>query len=829
MSLKVDDVSYGDPINVDFNVTSINSTYIPTGSANITIYNQNNQLVYTTTTNNLSSLIINDNLFDAGNYRVNVKFTPNNNKAIGSDANYNFTINKVTPTFTTINAVTVTYGNYNITVSGNVVGVPNGVNYTGTVTIKIRDKTYSASVNADGTFTKDLTWDTNLSLGTYTVDVTGSGDTNYNAPEDTSFQLTINKATSNIISKITENIKIDQNATVNINLPNTATGNITITFNNKQYSYKLENGATVATLPKVPAGKYAVTISYNGDKNYYPANNVTEKFTVYEYNATDLQTLINQAINNNTSELNLTHDYIFSENETVPVKINGTIKINGNNHIINANTTKGIFNIIDNDVELKNMTLTGTNGTVIISTGNNTKIQNIILNNNTGAGINITGDNTKLNNINITDSNGTGINIKGNNNNITNINITDSTGLTININGNTSNIANITLNNMSGTGVNVNGTGGIVENVTSSGGCGTVVNVVGGNSTVNNVSVSNHTVDGSVVNVVGDNSTVTDVGLDNVSGTGVNVNGTGATISNVSAQGGNGTVVDAKGDNTTVSEVEIINHKGTGVSTNGSGVNVSDVTATGGSGTVVDAKGTNATIRNITADKHDGTPIVAPSDANVTPAKVIKIDTSITANSQSYIINYGGIYSVVLNSQVAGKTVTLTINGQRITAGSDANGVAVFSLNKAVLGSVGVKPVSVSFDGDSNYNPSTTGAVITVNKEVTKITAKSVKKTYKKSKTKKLVITLKNSRGKSMGNVKVTLKVNKKLKGKLGKKLKKGYAFTVKFNSRGVGYISLKNNQVNGFKKGSYKFTVSYKGSAFYKVASKKNIVMKVK
>ena len=208
------------------------------------------------------------------------------------------------------------------------------------------------------------------------------------------------------------------------------------------------------------------------------------------------------------------------------------------------------------------------------------------------------------------------------------------------------------------------------------------------------------------------------------------------------------------------------------------------------------------------------------------PFVVLKKDTIITARDISFIINYGGRYTVSTNLG-SGKTITLIINNQNINAITDANGVATFKLTKANLTPAGVKTATIIFNGDDNYTSYTINTKITVNKETTKITGKSAKKTYKKTANKKIRITLKDSTGKSLGKVKIHLKA-KKLKGKLGKKLKKGYYITVKFNKKGIGYITLKNNKVNGFKKGTYKFTITYKGNNIYK-PSKSKIKMKIK
>ena len=205
---------------------------------------------------------------------------------------------------------------------------------------------------------------------------------------------------------------------------------------------------------------------------------------------------------------------------------------------------------------------------------------------------------------------------------------------------------------------------------------------------------------------------------------------------------------------------------------------------------------------------------------------VIKKDTIMTAKNASFIINYGGQYTVSTNLG-NGKTITLIINNRKINAITDTNGIATFKLTKTNLAPAGKKTTTITLNGDENYTSKTINTKITVNKEKTKITGKSAKKIYKKTANKKLKIVLKSNTGKSLGKVKINLKA-KKLKGKLGKKLKKGYDITVKFNKKGIGYITLKNSQVNGFKKGTYKFSITYKGSNTYK-PSTSQIKMKIK
>ena len=200
---------------------------------------------------------------------------------------------------------------------------------------------------------------------------------------------------------------------------------------------------------------------------------------------------------------------------------------------------------------------------------------------------------------------------------------------------------------------------------------------------------------------------------------------------------------------------------------------------------------------------------VSVSD-RITPTYTIKVGTAVVSNQV-----------VITITPSADVEYNVTING---VAQKVNNNKVIYTPTK-----VGSYSIVVSNGKYSIYNASNATATFNVKKDTTTITGKSAAKSYKASKTKKLSVTLKNSKGKSLGTVKITLKVNKKLTGKIGKKLKKGYAFTVKFNSKGVGTIKLTAKQVKGFKKGTYKFTVIYKGNANYNAATKNNIKMTIK
>ena len=173
------------------------------------------------------------------------------------------------------------------------------------------------------------------------------------------------------------------------------------------------------------------------------------------------------------------------------------------------------------------------------------------------------------------------------------------------------------------------------------------------------------------------------------------------------------------------------------------------------------------------------------------------------------MINYGGKYSVILKDSagkvVAGKIVTIKINGKNYSAVSRSNGIATFSLTKAMLKSIGTKAVTIKFAGDINYAASTAISKITVKKEAVKIiNAKNTYKFKKSKKSKNIKIALKNSKNKSMKKAKVYLKV-------------KGKTYAAKTNSKGKATFKITKLT----KKGTYKAVIKYNGSSYYNKVTK--------
>ncbi|MBR6927979.1 MAG: peptidoglycan-binding protein [Methanobrevibacter sp.] len=155
---------------------------------------------------------------------------------------------------------------------------------------------------------------------------------------------------------------------------------------------------------------------------------------------------------------------------------------------------------------------------------------------------------------------------------------------------------------------------------------------------------------------------------------------------------------------------------------------------------------------------------------------------------------------------VAGASISVDLKGVKKYT-TDAKGQVKVSTK-------GLAPdkyvAKIAFAGNDNYTASSKEVKVTVNKLASKITAKA--KTFKTTvKTKKFTVTLKDETGKSIKKAQITLKVN-------------GETYEATTNSKGKATFEIAKLT----KKGTYKATVTFKGDAYYKKATKK-VNIKVK
>ena len=179
------------------------------------------------------------------------------------DSNYNdfsvvgtFSIAKVDPTFSML-VEDIHVGDDEIIVFV----LPEDA--TGYVVLEIGDMQSYAKVN-EGVAVATIS---GLAEGNYTVVATYTGDDKYNTA-DTSGDFEVTKVSE--YNMTVDPSSDDGNITVDVTLPEDATGTVTVTINGTEYNTTVENGNANVRVDNLPPGETNVTVSYTGDNKYDP-------------------------------------------------------------------------------------------------------------------------------------------------------------------------------------------------------------------------------------------------------------------------------------------------------------------------------------------------------------------------------------------------------------------------------------------------------------------------------------------------------------------------------------------------------------------------------
>jgi len=233
-----------------------------------------------------------------------------------------------------------------------------------------------------------------------------------------------------------------------------------------------------------------------------------------------------------------------------------------------------------------------------------------------------------------------------------------------------------------------------------------------------------------------------------------------------------------------------------------------DNTATKGSDIRI-YNGDGSQVKNNNFVTYTANSIVTYGNVAIQDNKGFKEVLSISTLNKNYAVTTTTKYLTVVlkNSKgtgVAGKNITITLNGKDYTGVTNAKGQYK---TKITISAVKKYPCTVNFAGDDSNTAAKLTFTIAVNKAATKITSPA--KTFKKSKTKKVVLTLKSGK-KALAKKKVSIKINKKTY----------YGTTNKY-----GKVTIK---IKLTKKGTYKGTLKYVGNKTYKACTGK-VTIKVK
>ena len=260
IEISVNDVNYGDDIIAV--VTGVNVT----GNVTVTVNNKN----YTVEILNNTGNVTIDKL-DVGNYTAVVVFDGNAN-ITGLTNETEFNVYKAS-------------ANMTVDIGESIAG------HDTTITVKFRDDVEgSVTVTVDGT-PKEIPIEngvatlnlTDLAEGQHTVNVTYSGNSNFNS---SAFNTTF--STRSIPSQINVTASgtvYGGNVVVTATVTSDATGDVEFTINNVTKTGTVKDGVASATFEGLNAGQYNVTAKYLGDSTYISSTNTTT-VTVSKANST---------------------------------------------------------------------------------------------------------------------------------------------------------------------------------------------------------------------------------------------------------------------------------------------------------------------------------------------------------------------------------------------------------------------------------------------------------------------------------------------------------------------------------------------------------------
>ncbi|WP_295620204.1 right-handed parallel beta-helix repeat-containing protein [uncultured Methanobrevibacter sp.] len=180
------------------------------------------------------------------------------------------------------------------------------------------------------------------------------------------------------------------------------------------------------------------------------------------------------------------------------------------------------------------------------------------------------------------------------------------------------------------------------------------------------------------------------------------------------------------------------------------------------------------------------------------------IGSKITVSNMNTYPNSGASFQAILKDSygipLANKTIKLNLNGKTYTRTTDANGKVKLEIKSAVEKTY---TITVSFDGDKEYNKSSAKASIVVKRTAQKIISSN--KIFAPNKAYYYSITLKDGSNKVIANKNVKFIFNKK-------------TYNAKTNSKGIAKIKIKSSAVKTFK-----ITIKSVMTNKYKAISKTN------
>ena len=270
-----------------------------------------------------------------GNYTVKVIASPDNVNYENNVVSDEFSVLKINNPITQ-DILTIDTNGSNPSISIN---LPEA---EGVLYVTINNKTYNATLE-DGKATVKLPA---LNPGKYNATVKYSGDDNHDGSEvEVNFTV---EPTENPLTKDVLTVNESDKTVFTVNLPQNASGNLTIVVGNKTYNAIIKDGNGSVVVDDLAPGEYNATVIYSGD-DYYARGELKTNFTVTKKDISPDDAFDISVPNGSTNP-------VFSIKLPSDATGNFTVSVDGKNHtvaLVNGSAsitlddlTSGIHNVV---------------------------------------------------------------------------------------------------------------------------------------------------------------------------------------------------------------------------------------------------------------------------------------------------------------------------------------------------------------------------------------------------------------------------------------------------------------------------------------------------
>ena len=269
-----------------------------------------------------------------GNYAATILYK-GNSKYNPSNTTANVVINKKLDSVISAEDVTVIYGDANGKLLATLTNA-NGVPLSANVIVNLNGVKYTLKSNSEGQVSVSTA---DLAVGEYTATITYKGNSKY-APSSTTAKVIVNSKLESIISAEDVTVRYgDANGKLIATLTNTEgtplSANIVVSLNGVKYTLKSNSkGQVSVSTADLEIGEYTATITYKGNSKYSPSTD-TAKVTV----TNKLVSMVSaEDVTVRCGDANGKLIATLTNAEDVPLSANIVISLNGENYSLKTNS-----------------------------------------------------------------------------------------------------------------------------------------------------------------------------------------------------------------------------------------------------------------------------------------------------------------------------------------------------------------------------------------------------------------------------------------------------------------------------------------------------------